>query len=177
MYVGMNVIRIRYASPAITANHQNKTCLIMTAPVLSLCMILRNAKNALPDCLASVKSLEPLLSDYVFVDTGSSDETQVYLRKYYPDATVLECAWQDHYAMARNQAIAAAKAVGTMVDPIEQKVQKDLQKALASINTVMLSDMNFEQKLQRLIEIQKSAERSIEEEQKKIDALKSKLGK
>ena len=78
---------------------------------------------------------------------------------------------------AKADALAAAKAAGTHVDPIDQKVQKELQVALASINTVMLSDMSFDQKIQRLMEIQKSAERSSDEEQTKIDALKSKLGK
>lgn len=85
-------------------------------------MIVRNERNLLPDCLASVAALEPLLSEYIFVDTGSKDGTLEYLKQEYPLATVLEIPWPDHYAQARNQSLRLAHGEWVLVLDADERL-------------------------------------------------------
>lgn len=75
-------------------------------PSTSFCMIVRNGRQTLPACLASVRPLAPLIHEWVFLDTGSEDGTPDYLRAEIPAARVLEVSWPGSFATARNQLLA-----------------------------------------------------------------------
>lgn len=78
-------------------------------PSTSFCMIVRNGRQTLPACLASVRPLAPLIHEWVFLDTGSDDGTPAYLGAEIPEARVLQVPWPGHFAKARNQLLAEVK--------------------------------------------------------------------
>ncbi|MBF2053130.1 MAG: glycosyltransferase [Candidatus Sericytochromatia bacterium] len=69
-------------------------------------MLVRNGRQTLPACLASVRPLAPWIYEWVFLDTGSDDSTPDYLRAEIPEARVLAVPWPGHFATARNQLLA-----------------------------------------------------------------------
>ena len=76
----------------------------MARPALSLCMIVKNEKDNLPDCLASVKGLA---EEIIVVDTGSTDGTQDIARSH--GARVIQSGWQGDFSLARNLSLAEAQ--------------------------------------------------------------------
>lgn len=73
-------------------------------PTISLCMIVRDEERFLRPCLESVRGV---VDEMVVVDTGSRDSTVAIAKEF--GARVLEYAWNDDFAAARNQALRAAK--------------------------------------------------------------------
>ena len=69
-------------------------------PRLTLCMIVKNEKQNLPRCLASVT---PYVDEMIIVDTGSQDETPEIATQY--GAKVKNFKWSDDFASARNYAL------------------------------------------------------------------------
>ncbi|MDY0062456.1 MAG: glycosyltransferase family 2 protein [Myxococcota bacterium] len=67
------------------------------APLLSLCMIVRNEADRLPGCLRSV---EGLVDEVVVVDTGSTDGTPEVAARC--GCRVFAHPWEDDFARARN---------------------------------------------------------------------------
>ena len=67
---------------------------------LTLCVIAKNEESMLPGCLASVRGLADAI---IVVDTGSTDRTVEIAREH--GATVVEHAWSDDFAAARNAAL------------------------------------------------------------------------
>ena len=76
---------------------------------LCVCMILKNARYLLPDALDTLIPLAKDIEQYVFIDTGSTDDSVAYLRSRLPAADILEIPWTDHFAEARNVALANVK--------------------------------------------------------------------
>ncbi len=72
-------------------------------PALSLCMIVKNEKANLPDCLASVGDLA---GEIIVVDTGSTDGTQDIARSF--GAKVIQSSWHGDFSRARNESLDAA---------------------------------------------------------------------
>ncbi|MBB4843567.1 hypothetical protein HNP55_002090 [Paucibacter oligotrophus] len=70
---------------------------------LSVCLIVRDEAHNLPLALASVQGLA---HEIIVVDTGSVDNSPAIAAAW--GARVLHWAWQDDFALARNQALAAA---------------------------------------------------------------------
>ncbi len=70
---------------------------------VSLTMIVRDEEKNLPRCLASVRGV---FDEVVVVDTGSVDRTREIAREF--GARVVEFAWVDDFATARNAALDAA---------------------------------------------------------------------
>jgi tetratricopeptide (TPR) repeat protein len=73
-------------------------------PTLSLCMIVRNEAALLPRFLASTTGL---WDQFVVVDTGSTDGSQAILAA--AGAEIVEIAWPDNFAKARNAALEQAR--------------------------------------------------------------------
>jgi glycosyltransferase involved in cell wall biosynthesis len=72
-------------------------------PALSLCMIVKNEKDNLPACLASVRDLA---GEIIVVDTGSTDGTQDIALSF--GAKLIQSDWQGDFSLARNLSLAAA---------------------------------------------------------------------
>ncbi len=71
---------------------------------VSLCLIVRNEARFLEACLASCAGAH---DEIVVVDTGSTDGTQDLARAH--GAKLVEFAWCDDFAKARNAGVAAAR--------------------------------------------------------------------
>jgi tetratricopeptide (TPR) repeat protein len=69
-------------------------------PSVSLCLIVKNEKANLPDCLASAADL---VGEVIVVDTGSTDGTREIATRL--GARVFEFPWIDDFAAARNESI------------------------------------------------------------------------
>lgn len=65
--------------------------------ILSLCMIVKNEEDTLPNCLNSVKGI---FDEIIIVDTGSTDKTIDVAHRY--TEKVYTYSWQDDFASARN---------------------------------------------------------------------------
>jgi tetratricopeptide (TPR) repeat protein len=70
---------------------------------ISLCMIVKDEEAMLGRCLASVR---PFVDEIVVVDTGSTDATVAIAREH--GARVLDYAWTNDFAAARNVSLDAA---------------------------------------------------------------------
>jgi tetratricopeptide (TPR) repeat protein len=67
---------------------------------ISLTMIVKNEERALPACLAAAR---PWVDEIVVVDTGSTDGTREIAQAH--GARVVEWAWRDDFAAARNESL------------------------------------------------------------------------
>ncbi|MCW2524287.1 MAG: hypothetical protein JWO63_2622, partial [Frankiales bacterium] len=74
-------------------------------PTISACLIVRDEQGQLPSCLAS---LADLVDEIVVCDTGSVDGTLAVAGSGWAPArtTVIQEPWTDHFAQARNTALA-----------------------------------------------------------------------
>ena len=99
---------------------------------LSVCLIVKNEEQHLPQCLDSLKSL---VDEIIVVDTGSSDRTVAIAKKY--QARVFHFGWRDHFAEARNYAIAQAKGQWILVIDADEVLE---QSAIAILQEVMERD-------------------------------------
>ncbi|MFY9676565.1 MAG: glycosyltransferase [Terriglobales bacterium] len=73
-------------------------------PTLGLSMIVKNEAETIGPCLDSIREV---VSQIVVADTGSTDNTIALAQKL--GATVISFPWKDHFADARNAALAAMK--------------------------------------------------------------------
>ncbi len=76
--------------------------------MISLCMIVKNEEDVLEKCINSVKTkLKGIVTDYVIVDTGSSDKTKEIAEKL--GCRVFDFEWVDNFSKARNFSISKSK--------------------------------------------------------------------
>ena len=76
----------------------------LSAPRLSICMIVKNESETLPNCL---QSIQPIADEIIVVDTGSDDNTLEIAKQY--GAKVIESDWRDDFSYSRNISINHAK--------------------------------------------------------------------
>lgn len=79
------------------------------SPELSLCMIVRDEARHLRACLRSVR---PLISQLIVVDTGSVDDTPAIAAEF--GAEISHFSWQNDFSAARNAALAQARCPWVM---------------------------------------------------------------
>ena len=95
---------------------------------VSLTMIVRNEEENLPRCLESVRGL---FDEMVVVDTGSTDRTKEIAAGF--GARVVDFAWIDDFAAARNVALEHATgdyAFWLDADDVIEPPERDKLKAL-----------------------------------------------
>jgi glycosyltransferase involved in cell wall biosynthesis len=77
---------------------------------MALSMIVRDAAASLAACLESVRGI---VDEIVVADTGSTDETMAIATQYR--AQVIQVAWTDDFAAARNEGLKAVKSDWVLV--------------------------------------------------------------
>ncbi len=92
---------------------------------LTLCMIVKNEERFLEGCLASVRGVVDAL---VVVDTGSTDSTREIARMH--GALVVEQAWNDDFAAARNAALAHVRGGFVLVLDADERLGPGAKRAL-----------------------------------------------
>ena len=83
-------------------------------------MIVKNGGESLRSCLGSVRSL---VSQIVIADTGSIDNTIEIAREF--GATIVDFLWSDHYAEARNAALAPMSTDWVLVLDADEELSGD----------------------------------------------------
>jgi len=99
-----------------------------TKPVLSLCMIVKNERQNLPRCLASVK---PYVDEMIVVDTGSEDGTPEIAAEYGAKVSYFE--WCDDFAAARNYAISQATGDWILMPDADEEMIIESEYFLAQL--------------------------------------------
>ena len=97
-------------------------------PDLSLCIIVRNEADMLPEFLAATADLR---DEFIAVDTGSTDGTREMLRE--AGATVLEQPWNDDFAAPRNISLAAATGRWILVLDADERPSAELVTQIRSL--------------------------------------------
>jgi glycosyltransferase involved in cell wall biosynthesis len=94
-------------------------------PRVSLTMIVRDEEALLPGCLASVRGI---VDEIVVVDTGSRDATRQVASQ--AGARVVEFAWCDDFAAARNHALRHARGRWVLVLDADERLAPGSGKGL-----------------------------------------------
>lgn len=97
-------------------------------PTLGLSMIVRNAEKDLRPCL---ESAQPLVDQMVVVDTGSNDRTREIAAEF--GATLLSFPWNDHFAEARNAALAPMTTDWVLVLDADEQLAPEAADAIAAM--------------------------------------------
>ena len=97
-------------------------------PTLGLSMIVKNEAETIGPCLKSVRGIA---SQAVLVDTGSTDGTIAIAREL--GATVLSCPWENHFANARNAALAPITTDWVLSLDADEELDRDASSLLAAL--------------------------------------------
>lgn len=95
----------------------------MEMPLLAAALIVKDEERYLPDCLAALNEMRPLLSQICIYDTGSSDRTIEIARE--AGAEVEHGYWDEDFSRARNAAIAMTHAKWVLIVDADERVRAD----------------------------------------------------
>lgn len=96
--------------------------MVKKEPTVSLCMIMYDEAEVLKRCLSSANGL---WDELIIVDTGSRDKSMEVAESF--GAKVIEVAWMDDFAWARNKGIEKAKCDWIFIlDPDEIIAPRDI---------------------------------------------------
>ncbi len=98
------------------------------APLLSICMIVKNEEDNLARALESATGIG---AEIVVVDTGSSDRTVDVARR--AGARVEHFAWVDDFSAARNFALASARGVWLFVLDADEELTEELRTRIRGV--------------------------------------------
>ncbi|WP_193726706.1 tetratricopeptide repeat-containing glycosyltransferase family 2 protein [Paenibacillus guangzhouensis] len=87
---------------------------------ISLCMIVKNEAASLPACLESASRS---VDEIIIVDTGSTDETVLIAEQF--GAIVIQHAWHDDFADARNVALMHATGSWILFLDADERLDED----------------------------------------------------
>jgi len=129
-----------------TSNKKQTRGLVADHRTVSVCMIVKNEEELLPNCLDSIKHLA---DEIVIVDTGSTDRTVEIAESY--GARIYHYEWKNDFSAARNVSI----EYGTgdwicIIDADEELVAEDLEELRKTLYTtdyraLSISVYNFSQ--------------------------------
>ncbi|WP_196601785.1 tetratricopeptide repeat protein [Gloeocapsopsis dulcis] len=88
---------------------------------LSLCMIVKNEEQTLPQCLGSVQGV---VDEMIVLDTGSSDRTPDVARKFGAEVYTFE--WCHDFAQARNEALKYVRGNWVLVLDADEMLVPDI---------------------------------------------------
>ena len=95
---------------------------------VSLCMIVKNEEEFLPQCLESVKHI---VDEIVVVDTGSTDRTVEIAGRY--GAMVKKHAWEDDFSQARNLSLEYATKDWILVMDADETLGPNQNKKILAL--------------------------------------------
>lgn len=97
-------------------------------PSIGLSMIVKDAEEDLRPCLESARAL---VDQIVIADTGSTDRTREIAAEF--GATVVSFPWTDHFADARNAALAAVTTDWVLVLDADEELAPDSAGAIHTL--------------------------------------------
>lgn len=97
-------------------------------PSIGLSMIVKNGGSDLRHCLSSVSGV---VDQIVIADTGSTDNTIEVAREF--GATIVEHPWQDHFAEARNAALAPITTDWVLILDADEELSPEAALALPGL--------------------------------------------
>jgi len=97
-------------------------------PSVGLSMIVKNGAHTLRPCLESVRGV---VSQIVIADTGSSDESIQIAQEF--GAQVLSIPWKDHFADARNAALAPMTTDWVLVLDADEELDRDAKWSISAL--------------------------------------------
>nr|WP_330359471.1 tetratricopeptide repeat protein [Moorena bouillonii] len=110
----------------------------MTDPMLSLCMIVKDEEELLPQCLSSVKDV---VDEMVVLDTGSTDRTIEVAKNY--GAKVEQFEWCNDFAAARNQALKYVEGEWVLVldadEVLKPEVVPEIKQAIQNSSYLVIN--------------------------------------
>ena len=86
-------------------------------PTISVCLIVKNEEEFLPQCLESIKDV---VDEIIVVDTGSTDRTVEIAKSF--GAKVYHHAWENDFSKHRNQSIGYASSDWIFILDADEKV-------------------------------------------------------
>ncbi|MBK8436474.1 MAG: glycosyltransferase family 2 protein [Austwickia sp.] len=111
----------------------------METPLLAAALIVKNEEKFLPDCIASLNELRPLLSEICIYDTGSTDRTVEIARA--AGARVEQGYWDDDFARARNAAVAMCNAKWVLNIDADERIRADQAKLRTVLRDGLTSNL------------------------------------
>ena len=97
-------------------------------PTLGLSMIVKNAAETIRPCL---ESAHKVVSQIVVADTGCGDTTCEIAREF--GATIISFPWENHFANARNAALAPMTTDWVLVLDADEELDRDAKKNLPAL--------------------------------------------
>lgn len=97
-------------------------------PTIGLSMIVKNGGDDLRHCLNSIRSL---VDQIVIADTGSTDNSLETAREF--GAITLSIPWSDHFAEARNAALAPVTTDWVLVLDADEELSPEAAAAIPSL--------------------------------------------
>ena len=103
---------------------------------VSLCMIVKNEEDYLPQCLESIKDL---VDEIIIVDTGSTDRTVEIAKSY--GAKVYYFKWNNNFSEARNESLKYATKDWILILDADDELHREYQE-----NLKLLLNMEMDEK-------------------------------
>lgn len=97
-------------------------------PTLGLSMIVKNAADTIRPCL---ESAHKVVSQIVIADTGCTDNTCDIAREF--GATIISVPWENHFAKARNAALAPMTTDWVLVLDADEELDRDAKRHIPSL--------------------------------------------
>jgi len=99
-------------------------------PTVGLSMIVKNAADTIRPCL---ESAHKVVNQIVIADTGCTDNTCDIAREF--GATIVSFPWQNHFANARNAALAQITTDWVLVLDADEELDRDAKQHIPALLT------------------------------------------
>src|SRR5580658_10473759 len=97
-------------------------------PTVGLSMIVKNAADTIRPCL---ESAHKVVSQIVIADTGCTDSTRDIAREF--GATIISFPWENHFANARNAALAPMTTDWVLVLDADEELDRDAKHQIPDL--------------------------------------------